>query len=249
MKYSRHLILAAAAACLIGTTAEAASLTFSLGVRETGTTAAIGADGGTANGIEWIDLDAHVVNLDGTWQQVTIDLNNPQSVTGFAGSTADGVLASGKGTIENIRIKNADGIGAAVRLFLDDLVHTDVTGNPTTLGWEGLTVGDEYIFQEPSFSGSTSASVAAGSRSAVTDSMAHTGTQSYQLDFQFVNNDPSKWIRLTTFSAASIAGGSPTIELDSTISFWVKGGIVPEPTTMALAGLGVLGLAACRRRK
>lgn len=221
-----------------------ANLLVSIGVRETGTAAAIGADGGTANGIEWIDLDLNSVALDGTWQLVSFDLANPTSVTAFAGATADGILASGKGTLEHIRLRNADGITDPITLWLDDLRVVEATGTPHDLAWEGLAVGSEHIFQEPSFSGSTSANLLPGSVSAVTESMAHTGVQSYQVDFQFVDATDTRWVRLTTFPGGLMTSPNPTIDLDGELSFLVKG--VPEPASLGLFALG--GLAMLRRR-
>ena len=82
----------ALAACLVlgwSMVLEASQLTLSIGVRETGSAAAIGADGGTGGGIEWVDLDANVVPADAGWHQVTVDLANAQ-LTAFAGGTAKG---------------------------------------------------------------------------------------------------------------------------------------------------------------
>lgn len=221
------------------TAAIASNLTFSLGVRETGSTAAIGDDGGTGGSIEWVDLDLHVVPLNDAWQKVTIDLASPQSVTGFTG---DGALDGAAGTIEHIRILNSDGITKPVRLWFDELIYTEATGNPVNLGWDGLTLGSEYRFQEPSFSGSTSGNVNGGSSSAVTDTMAFAGEQSYLAEFQFVDDDPTRWIRYTTFSTSvGLAGGNPTIGFDGQLSFWVKGREIPEPSVLVIAA--VAGLA------
>src|SRR5690606_8011763 len=110
----------------------AQSITLSLGIRETGSAAPIGADGGTTGGIEWVNLDATVVPLDGGWHHVTFDLSTA-TLTGFAGTTANSMYEPGitTGTIENIRIRNTSGITNPIRMFLDDLVVTDRTGAQT----------------------------------------------------------------------------------------------------------------------
>ncbi|MAT71577.1 MAG: hypothetical protein CMJ58_18880 [Planctomycetaceae bacterium] len=246
MKATKHLLLATAIAVAIADAAAAQSVTVSLAVRETASGAAIFDNGGTSGGIEWIDKDANVVPLDGAWHQVSFNLPTA-AVDAFAGGTANGDLEVADGTIEHIRILNSDGITLPIRLYIDDLVHTDVTGAPTTFDWESYAVGDEVMFQEPGFSGSTAGNLVAGATSGVTDAMAHGGSLSYQADFQFIDNDPARWVRWTTFSASNAP--NPAVKLDSTISFWVKGGVIPEPTSVALAGLAALGLAVCRRRK
>ncbi len=250
MKSSTSISIATAILVCSCAVVQATDLTFSLGIRETGSTAAIGDPGGTSGGIEWLDKDLYVVPLDGAWHQVTIDFATA-TVAPFAGATANGVIDGTAGTIEHIRILNSGGVTDPIQLWFDDLIYTEATGAPHDLGWEGLTVGDEFRFQEPAFSGSTAGNLTGTSSSAVTDSMAHTGVQSYQADFQFVDNDPARWIRYTTFTAgapANLPGGDPTIGFNGDVSFWVKGQIVPEPTTVSLAMLAGLGLALVRRR-
>jgi hypothetical protein len=237
-------------ALLCASTVSASHLTFSIGVRETGVDVAIGANGGFVGGIEFVDLDAYDIELDGTWQQVSINLAD-ENLTAFAGDTANGMWDapgpnSNKGTLELIRIRNEDGITTPITLYLDDLVYTDASGAPTTLGWEGLTVGDEVIFQEPGFSGSTSGNLVDAGTAGVTEDAAFTGTQSYGASFQFVDNTPTRWVRLTTFNTPNVP--NPTIELDGVLSFWVNGTTIPEPATATMICLAALGLITARRR-
>lgn len=241
-------------AVLVAATATVASagpfptLDISLGIRETGSTNGIGLPGGTAGSIEWVDLGGQTLVLDGTWQLFTFDLD-AAPLTGFTG---DGILDGAAGTLEHIRI-DSNGQAPPMNLWIDDVTNTiDPAGppppNPVNFGdFEGLIDGDEYLFQEPSFSGSTSGNVAAGSFSAVDSTMANNGAASYNVSFQFVDNDPSRWVRLTTFSISSIAGGDPTIRFDqdSVVSFWMKG--VPEPTSLMLLGLPTLALLRRKR--
>lgn len=95
-----------------------ASLLVSLGVRETGTTAAIGADGGTANNIEWVGASSTVSSapqgkpisaLSGVWQTLVFDPLR-DSILAFTGN---GVLSSssGKGTIEHLAFSSTGQAG------------------------------------------------------------------------------------------------------------------------------------------
>jgi hypothetical protein len=240
-------------------------LSISLIVRETAQgggafpAGGIGANGGSSGGLEIISMDVQSLVLDGTWQKFTFDLGSlagvPGGVTAFAGATANGTLEGAYGVIDSVRIKS-QGAAPPTTLWIDDIADTtDPNGPPppgpidTVFGsYEGVTLGTEHIFQEPSFSGSTSANVLAGSSSLVSDDMAHNGTQSDKIIYEFTDTNPSRWIRLTTFVAGGTpTGGNPAIRFDqaSVVSFWMKG--VPEPSTLAL--LGLTSLAIFRRRR
>src|SRR5690606_23713325 len=102
-----------AAAIGFAATAMGSTLSLSIGVRETaaggGADVGIGNDGGTAGGIEFIDLDGPTLTLDGTWQLFTFDLANANAngaVTAFAGGTANSVLEGAYGVLEHVRIRS-----------------------------------------------------------------------------------------------------------------------------------------------
>jgi hypothetical protein len=241
-----------------------ADLSISIGVRETAQgggadPGAIGANGGSSGGIEWVNLDGQTLVLDGTWQQFTFNLGALQGVAGgvtaFAGGTANGTLEGNYGVLEHIRIKS-NGAAPPTTLWIDDITDSvDPNGPPPPGpidnvfgGYETATLGAEYIFQEPSFSGSTGTNMFAGSSSLVANDAAHTGTQSDKVSYEFVDTNPSRWIRLTTFVAGGLPlGGNPSIRFDqsSVLSFWMRG--IPEPSTLAL--LGLTSLAIFRRRR
>ena len=243
-KFMRKILVIAA----VATCASAfAQLEISIGIRETGTTEPIGGNGGTSGGIEWINLDGQTLNLDGTWQTFTFNFGT-DSVTAFAGATADGALTGTKGTLEHIRIRNAGGIDQAITVWVDDVTNTEATGNSVNFGdFENFVAGDEVMFQEPGFSGSTSGNIVTGSSAGVDDTMAATGNNSYRADFTFVDGDPTRWVRWTTFGANNLLNPAIDFSQGNSLSFSMKGEAVPEPATMTLLGLGAL--AAFRRKK
>lgn len=231
------------------------TLNISLGVRETGTAVNIGENGGTAGGIEWVGLNGQTLVLDGTWQQFTFDFDQ-LPITPFAGATADGILSSatGKGTIEHIRIDKNPGFSGRTTLWIDDVANSvDPPGPPppvnTVFGtFEGYPSNTEVMFQEPGFSGSTAAFLKPTPNFAgVDNTVAHSGSASYRVEYKFANSNNNNWLRLTTFSAGTIAQPNPTIQWtdDGIVTFWMMG--VPEPTSLVL--LAVSSLAVLRRRR
>lgn len=245
------------AVALVAPTAPAAELLISLGIRETGTgvdDGPIGENGGApADDIEWVNLDGQTLTADGTWQLFSFTPASDE-LTGFAGLTANGALDTDWGTLEHIRIRNtADGF-TRYNVWIDDITNTDSSGAVNFGDFEGFDVGDEVIFQEPTFSGSTAGHLLAEpSIALVTDTMANTGEQSNGVEFEFVDDDPSRWIRLTTFDTPNIP--NPWLHLretgktaQPTVTFWAKAEGIPEPASVVLAGLALLGLVAARRR-
>lgn len=243
-------LLAAFGASAVQAVDITADLMISIGVRETGGSGPAFSDAGAVGGIEWVNLDGQLLTTDGTWQQFSFTPSTDE-LTPFAGDGADGVLDVDWGSLEHIRIRNIDGIELPFRIWIDEFSNTDASGT-TTEGFEQFALGEEVMFQEPGFSGSTDTNLVDGGLSAVTDSMAYVGTQSYQADLQFVDNDPTRWVRYTTFGAPNIpnamfhvqdaAGPAPTI------SFWAKAQVIPEPSTVLLSCLGIGLLTGMRRR-
>ncbi|MBA4150472.1 MAG: fibronectin type III domain-containing protein [Verrucomicrobia bacterium] len=122
-----------------------------IGIRETSTTAEIGADGGTTGPIEWVGatLNSGSPNPSrtitaGEWTVVEFDMPN-EVITAFPGS-GNGVLssASGKGVLEHLAIVPIDGTGtynvyvdtfavvAPSALFIVDTGKTIVLTNGAT---------------------------------------------------------------------------------------------------------------------
>ena len=232
-----------------GGVASAANLALSIGIRETGGSGPAFSDAGTGGGIEWVNRDGQSLVADGTWQQFTFTPST-DTLTAFAGTTANGILDTDWASLEHIRILNSDGTTQPIRLWIDDVTNTDSAGVAVE-GFEAFAVGDEVMFQEPGFSGSTSGNVVAGGTSAVSDAMANTGSQSYEVNFQFVDDTPTRWVRLTSFGAANLQDAAVHVReanFNPTISFMAKATVIPEPGSIVLAGLAVVGLLAVRRR-
>ena len=228
-----------------------ASIKVALGVRETGTNEPIGANGGTAQGIEWVggnSSDGVLVPTYGVWQVVSFDLIN-DPVQAFAGATANGILETTGlcGTIEHLAFVRTTSAGP-FKIFIDDIVQT-INGVPTLItGFENVAVGGQEMFRWPTFSGSTAGQLETTPNvTEVTAAEAYTGDQSLMTQFQWTPS--GSWLRLTTFGAPNTP--NPTIHYggegvtENTVSFAVM--VIPEPTTMAL--LGIAGLALIRRRR
>jgi len=105
-----------------------AALLVSLGVRETGTTAPVGSDGGTTGTIEWVGASGRyngvspqgklVTAMPGIWQTIVFDpLTDP-----IRPHTGDGVLSSpsNKGTFEHLAFSSTGGAGPFV-VYVDQV--------------------------------------------------------------------------------------------------------------------------------
>jgi len=244
----RSGLVLAVGVVLFGGVLSASALQVSLGIRETGAgggpEGSIGSNGGTLGGIEFVNRDGQSVPLDNQWHPYTWDLD-ADPLTAFAGTTANSVLQGNYGVIECLRLTNDTGLAAPITLWVDYVVNTIASGPVVVQDFEGFADGAEVMFQEPSFSGSTASNVAPGSTAGVDSSMAFNGSASYKVDWTFVDGDPTRWVRLTTFGTPN--GLNPLIRFDqdSVVSIYIKA--IPEPATaMMLLGGGLLLVA--RRR-
>jgi hypothetical protein len=241
-----------------------AELRMSIGVRKTNAAGPVGSNAGTSGDIDWVgrpddgsDIDVILVPTDNVWHLVTFDLNAGP----FNGFTGDGVVTSttGFGALEHLRIANtADGF-THYKVYIDDVTNT-VNGVPTLLtNFDSDSVGSEVLFQDPGFSGSTAAKLQITPNiNAVTDEAAFSGTHSYVLEFDYVNDTAAgvgsagNWVRVTTNGASTLPNaavgvpGGPTNT--STVSMQVRIVAIPEPATAILSFAALIGFLALRRR-
>lgn len=234
-------------ACIMVAPASA-ELRVSLGVRETavsgGPAGAIGSNAGTNGGIEFLDRDEQIIPFDGQWHPYTWKMSEAD-VMGFAGVTANSILEGNYGSIENLRFRNQPGINTPITLWIDYVVNNLDSGPVVVSDFEGYADGEEVIFQEPGFSGSTTAFVLPGSTAGVDSSTAYNGNASYRLQWTFVDSDPNGWVRLTTFDTANLPNPLIRFDAGSEVTMYIKA--VPEPATAMLLSSGLLLIA--RRRK
>jgi hypothetical protein len=249
----------------------AAELRLSIGIRETNSPGPVGSNGGATGGIEWVGrtggtgLDLDLVPADNAWHQVTIDLVN-DPVGAFAGATADSILTSTTGfsVLEHLRIANtADGV-TRYKVYIDDIMSIQSGTSTLLTGFEGAALGSEVMFQEPRFSGSTAALLQTTPNIArVSDAVAFSGTQSYEVEFDFVNDTPAgtggagNWLRLTTNNVATL--GNPVIAVPNTmagapfpptsLSMQVRVVAIPEPVSLMLAAVAACGLMVATGRR
>jgi len=246
MKYPLLVVVSVA---VLATSAMAQeSLLISMGTRETGSTAMIGENGGASGSIEWLDIDAQTLALDGMWYQFTFDMD----AVGVSAFTGDGILDGLAGTLEHIRIRS-NGFAGPITLWIDNVTDSiDPAGPPPPTDvifgdFEGYEAEDEVLFQEPGFSGSTDSylNLDTGPNVAgVDNTVAYAGEASYKVEFQFIDNSMDNWLRLTTYAAANQPNPTIAYDQDSVVSFWIMG--IPEPSTLVLLGLSAVVLV--RRR-
>ncbi len=98
-----------------------------LGVRDNGTTAPIGGNGGTTGGIEWVGSTTgapptgKLINQKDQWVQVVFDFST-DPIRNFAGG--NGVLDNARGTLEHLAFKPVDPAQVGpYTLYLDDFAQ------------------------------------------------------------------------------------------------------------------------------
>lgn len=234
------------------------TLTVSMGIRETGQEGAIGESMPNAGGaIEWLNKDEYTLTLDGTWQTFSFDFSS------MAGFTGDGAVSVERGYLEHIRLLS-NGYALPMTVWVDNVSCTyDPTGLPPPATWEtrfddvSYTDGQEVMFQEPTFSGSTSGLIVAGATSGFDSTVSADGAGgSIKADWQFIDGSTTNWLRYTAYStgqpeanpllAEPYDDGVPPVGYSSSvITFCLMG--IPEPASLSLLAFG--GLALLRRRR
>jgi len=134
-----------------------------LGVRETGTAAAIGADGGTTGTLEWVGVTNVVsgspfpnkVVTASKWTTLTFNFTTEQ-IRAFTGN---GVLSTGRGVLEHLALVPNGGMGAYT-VYVDNFtqVYTYPVTNPIAMNTGSVltlnasaTDSDGYVGQPLSF--------------------------------------------------------------------------------------------------
>jgi hypothetical protein len=201
--------------------AAAQSIAVSLGIRETGTAAPLGANGGTSGGIEFVNMDLAHVPLNGTWRLVVFNFPTV-TLTPFAGPTANGIFDVDRGTLEHIRFRNTQGITEPIRIFIDDL-HISYDQESALFDFEAQALGTQHVFRRPDFSGTTSGNIIWPNSTEVSNAAARGGSQSLEVKFQFVDDNADRWVRLITFNTPT--GPNPTVDFRGTLSFWMMGAV------------------------
>ncbi|MCP4590090.1 MAG: hypothetical protein GY842_05050, partial [bacterium] len=195
-----------------------------VGIRETGDTGALGSEGSGAGSIEWINVTTNgseeigiSVTPQNSWQTITFDSAN--GVTGFTGNgQIDGV----RGTLEHLAIwvdgNSPDRSSGTYRMYVDNVINVDADGGGDYLitDFESFATGDEVLFQEPTFSGSSSAHLSyPPSVSGTSAEFASTGSQSQLISWFFRDSTVGRWVRDTTSGATNIP--RPVIDITKPI--------------------------------
>jgi hypothetical protein len=232
----------------------ASEVKISIGIRETGNAnnLPIFGNGGSTGGIEFVNRDGQTLFLNNTWQLFTFTPTT-DPLLAFAGASANSVLDTDWVVLEMIRILNSGGNTAPLRLWIDNISNMTSAGTVTE-GFESFALNSEVIFQEPRFSGSTASQLdLLPNASLVSDSAAFAGTQSDEINLKYIDGNVNNWVRLTTFSTPNLPNpllrarevGAPA----PTISFYMKGILVPEPSSVTIGLLGLGAWFGCRRKR
>ncbi len=112
------------------------SLKVGAGVRETGTSATVGQNGGTTGALEWAGVPSlngsspnpsRVINAS-NW--TTVEFNFPaEAISAFPGS-GNGVLATGKGVLDHLALVPNGGMGV-YNVYVDNIEVVTITSNLT----------------------------------------------------------------------------------------------------------------------
>jgi len=113
------------------------NLLVGLGLRESGTSAAIGANGGTTGAIEFVGVPTKTGSMPnptrtvpaGSWVTLEFTLPSEPAISFNAGN---GVLAAGKGVLEHLALVPAGGLGA-YNVYLDNFQVVYTQSMPSTI--------------------------------------------------------------------------------------------------------------------
>ncbi|MCA9252107.1 MAG: hypothetical protein KDA54_13340 [Phycisphaerales bacterium] len=188
----------------------------SLGIRESGDLGMLGSNGTSTGDFEWIGANTNgpggaprgfALIPSAGWQTVVF---NPaiDPISPFF-SLGDGQITETRGILESIALSvdstSPGRSSGAYTLYVDNVVNVGAGPGSTDVvitDFESFALGDEVLFQEPTFSGSTAGNLAGPlSVSKITADQANGGTQSAVMQWFFKDTTASRWVRVTTFGA------------------------------------------------
>lgn len=207
-----------------------------IGIRETSQgSGTVGADGGITGNIEWVGVAATVggapqgksVPTSTEWQTLTFSwpsAGGTDSVLSF--SSGNAVIDGAWGVLEHLAITIDEPFNTGRYVVKIDSIYNGTTllcdfDNPVTFPAGGLA-----MFRAPSHSGSTAQHLMVYPNAAGVDATegADGTAQSYKVEFQYRDDDPKRWLRLSTFddtTSADIPVQNPLIDLSKPITMKV----------------------------
>jgi hypothetical protein len=212
-------------------------LRVSLGIRETGGSGPIGANGGAVGPIEWVGANVltemapqgkPLLPRPG-WQEVTFAWSGAGGTDPVIAFTGNGQLEGAWGVLESFAFSiDGDNSGRYV-IYIDRIWN----GDTLLADFESPDlVGERGMFRQPSYSGSTRTHLLAYPDGAevVAARGADGGQHSFRTEFQFAGHMPNRWMRLTTYDGSDtpdMAVQNPLIDLTQPVR--VKFLLLPAP--------------------
>ncbi|HOW74187.1 MAG TPA: hypothetical protein PKY77_26590 [Phycisphaerae bacterium] len=178
-------------------------LLMSLGIRETGGTGPVGADGGMTGNIEWLGPPTTIggapqgkpVPVDPDWQTVTFTPGVDKVLSFNAGN---GILDGSWGVLEHLAfaIDTTTPNTGRYTVYIDNIY----SGTTLLTDFESYAPAAKVIFAQPTYSGTTAANLITPPNVAeVSEEQADgAGTKSLKVSFQFVDVQQKRWLRLTS---------------------------------------------------
>jgi hypothetical protein len=187
--------------------------------------------------------DAKVLYPSNTWQTVTFtrgtDPQNPVDtvVLWNNGSSGDSSLDGNYGVLDGLGIA-CDGDPGSFQIYFDDFANGT---NGVLQNFEAANNGQAaYLFSQPSFSGTTSGNLlSAPNDSVVVTNTAFSGSKCLRVQWQFLDGQTNRWLRLVTAGATPYA--NPEVDLNEPISLKVlllPPGAVPPPGALSISLVG-----------
>lgn len=201
----------------------------SLGIRESGDAGALGSPGTSTGDFEWIGASTN--GLGGAPQGVAISPSADWQTIVFNPATdpvspffdlGDGQITESRGILESLAVSvnagSADRSSGAYTLYVDNVVNVQAGAGGSDFviaDFESYAPGDEVLFQEPTFSGSTDEHLTyPPSTSEISEATGHPG-QSELLQWFWKDTGAQRWARITTFGANNVE--MPIIDLTKAI--------------------------------